>query len=344
MTRTSPLAAGLVAAWLSIGPAMAELPKPARDAFDYGDFAQAERLLEALLASETLDPETRHEALQRLGLARYFQDRTSPAEEAFLELLRHDPDHQLDAFYFPPAAVAFFDGVRERHAADLAPIRERLRAARGTDADANAPDEQPQQAEQPTSKPTTDPAPPMLPPAVPAPLQVVERTYIRTLERTTERSVPVLALMPFGLGQFQNGNRPLGALSGSLQAVAAVTSVAAFLVVEALRQPSGRFQPEVVPVAGAADAVKWWSAGAFYLLWGASAVEAAVHYVPERRVDERLSEESEPNDRIIDLAPARDAARSVDDTTSTSTTSTSTTSTSTYTDRTTPDGDAPQEP
>jgi hypothetical protein len=265
-----PLASWLLlwALWLP-APARAQSPeellKRAQDAFEYGDFKRTTQLLQGVPDGGALGEGDRIEAWRLLGLSNYYLENKTEAENALFGLLKQNPDYQLDPFYVPPAAVSFFDEVRKRNEQYLAPIRERRRAR------LKALEEEEQLRVEADRRRKEELARPPLPMLV---------------ERTTTQSSRLVASLPGGLGQFQNGNVPLGATLGALQLGAAIASIASYGLVEGLRGDNGRFAPAVVERARSADGVKWWAAGAFYLLWLAGAVEAHVNYVPTRVVGE----------------------------------------------------------
>ena len=80
----------------------------ARVTFEYGDYAQASKLLSALLEAGRFESlQMRAEAYRLLGLSLFYQGRKGDAYSAFLEYLYINPDAELDPFYVPPAAVSF---------------------------------------------------------------------------------------------------------------------------------------------------------------------------------------------------------------------------------------------
>src|SRR5256885_17218177 len=96
----------------------------ARVTFEYGDYAQASKLLSALVEAGRFDSlQTRAEAYRLLGLSLFYQGRKGEAYSAFLEYLYLDPDAELDPFYVPPNAVQFFDEVKKEAEPRLAPDR-----------------------------------------------------------------------------------------------------------------------------------------------------------------------------------------------------------------------------
>ncbi len=240
-----------------------EVLKEAHDAFEYGDFPKTVSLLKSVPAEQDLSESQRVQAYRMLGLAYFYLHRPADAENAMFELLKQDPDYQLDPFFVPPDAVAFFDQVRRRNEKYLAPIRklrhERLKA----------------EAEEAKMQ------------ALAEEQRRTALTKPRVLEETVAHSSVLLAWMPFGLGQFQNGSVKLGATFAATEVLAAVVSIGSYLLVDALRSSqTHRFSPPNYALAQKLDTAKWASGGAFYLLWLAGAVEANVDFAPDRVLSE----------------------------------------------------------
>ncbi|HEY4731476.1 MAG TPA: hypothetical protein VIH41_10125, partial [Myxococcales bacterium] len=73
--------------------AAADAMARARVTFEYGDYAQASKLLSALVEAGRFDSlQTRAEAYRLLGLSLFYQGRKGEAYKAFLEYLYIDPD------------------------------------------------------------------------------------------------------------------------------------------------------------------------------------------------------------------------------------------------------------
>jgi hypothetical protein len=103
-------------------PSAVEAMNRARVTFEYGDYAQASKLLAALVERGTLESATlRAEAYRLLGLSLFYQGRKGESHRAFLEYLYLEPNAELDPFYVPPAAVSFFDQVKKEAEPRLAP-------------------------------------------------------------------------------------------------------------------------------------------------------------------------------------------------------------------------------
>ncbi|MBN2718539.1 MAG: hypothetical protein JXX14_22030 [Deltaproteobacteria bacterium] len=183
----------------------------ARNAFDAGDYQEAasrfEGILEKGLDNEALLIETH----KYLGVSYIFLANQKNAEEQFLKLLNLDPDFSLDPLIFPIDVVDFFTSVKQKHALELAEI-----AA----AEARAEEAQ-KQAEEKRR------------------LEEIERlrttVYIGKHVKWHSRLV---ALMPFGAGQFQNGHRRKGLFFLSSELLLLSGCITTFALHESLRSGS----------------------------------------------------------------------------------------------------------
>jgi hypothetical protein len=162
----------------------------ARDAYAAHDWARAVQAFEALVGSE---PPSLHtpllieESRKYLAAAYVFAGRTDAARTQFERLLTADPEYELDASQFPEEVVQLFTSVREtmQHQAAEAADREALTT----------------QLEQERER---------------------ARRLLEIAESDVEASVETsrwLALVPFGAGQFQNGDDGLGWLFFATEAL-----------------------------------------------------------------------------------------------------------------------------
>lgn len=255
----------------------AQLLKMARDAFEYGDFARTARTLggQATRARFPLEAD-RIEAYRLLGLSYFYLFKKKPsdlslkenAQEAFFDLLKQNPDFELDPFYTPPEAVSFFDDVRRNNEKYLEPIRVRRDARiREQQLEENA------RLEAERRRREEQFVVPQQPPLI--------------VERELERPLFLAAMMPFGIGQFQNNDTKTGIAFLSGEIISAAISIISWSLIEMMRDPeSGRYSPELYGYANTLQSVKYWSAGAFYGLWLAGAVHAGVRFEPVRVVRE----------------------------------------------------------
>jgi tetratricopeptide (TPR) repeat protein len=242
-----------------------EALQQARAAFEFQDYARVEQLL-APVAEQVDNPQLRAEAYRLLGIARFYMGKSGAATAAFTELLKLNPDEELDPFYVSPRAIAFFDQVKRAKEPELRHIREqrqrdaeeRRRAAEAEQA-ARRQREQEEEARRLTA---------LRPPTI--------------LERRVVQREFWVSLMPFGIGQFQNGDQSLGTALATSQIVAGATSAGSALLIEALRDRStGKFQSGSYNIARNLQIAKWVSAGAFYALWIGGALQAAIKFKAE---------------------------------------------------------------
>ena len=258
-------------------PSAVEAMNRARVTFEYGDYPQASRLLAALVEVGRFESVSlRAEAYRLLGLSLFYQGRKGEAYSAFLEYLFLDPDAQLDPFYVPPAAVSFFEQVKKEAEPRLAPIRAQKRTEQ--EARQKAANEE---AERRHQRELDE-----------------ERRKLQQLSPSVERRVVQrefwVSMMPFGIGQLQNGDRTLGIALATAELITGAASGGSALLIEQLRDSgTGRFNnhgPGTTPylTASRLNVVKWASAGIFYALWAAGAVHAAVRFKPEEQLPDRL--------------------------------------------------------
>jgi len=98
-----------------------------------------------------------------------------------------------------------------------------------------------------------------------------------------------VSLLPFGLGQLQNGDRSLGYTLATLQVIFGAASAGSALLIEGLRDNSTqKFGATEYRIATKLEIVKWVGAAAFYGLWAGGAVDAAIHFKPETQLQDRL--------------------------------------------------------
>lgn len=258
--------------------------RQARANFDYRNYGPAADLAQELIDSRALERTSDQiETYRILGLSRFFQGRTEEARIAFINLLSLDPDFQLDPFYVPPQAVAFFERVRADNQSLLQPIRERRRAAQ----------EALRQEEEARAR--------LLNQGQAAQPQIIREQVVRPS--------PAVALLPFGVGQFQNGDTGLGVAFAVTEAVAAITSVSCYVWVESQRSSSGYFPSSVYSTAVTVRDVQIATGIAFFVLWAGGAVEAVLNLKAPTvvRVPESPAPESKPGLRAS-IAPTRSGA------------------------------------
>ncbi len=276
------------------GPEADETPiesmRKARAWFEYGDYASAAKLLSRLIEQGKFEAaDLRGEAFRLLGLSHFYLGHNKDAGRAFLEMLLLNPDAELDPFYVPPPAVAFFEQVKHDAEPQLAPLRRarlaeeearKKRAVAEAQARERLDEEDEQRRQQQQSAPQN---------------AVVEK-------RVVQREFWV-SLLPFGMGQIQNGDRTLGIALATSETIAGATSAGSALLIESLRDGStGTFNASVYPLARRLNVAKWVGAGLFYALWIGGAIQASVRYQPETPLDDRAAA-PRPAPRPLDSAP-----------------------------------------
>lgn len=239
--------------------------------FDYGDYPAVSRILTRLDVNGIESQELRIDAYRLLGLSLFYQGKRGEAYRAFLELLYLDPDFQMDPFYVPPAAAEAFNEVRHDAEAQLAPLRAQRHAEQ--EAKRRALEEE---AARRKARELED-----------------EQRRMTALAPVVERRVVShefwVTMLPFGVGQLQNGDRTLGIGLATGQVVAGATSAGSALLIEGLRDNgTGKFGAGNYPLATRLNVAKWVGAGIFYALWIGGAIHAAVNFQPEAAPVDRL--------------------------------------------------------
>jgi hypothetical protein len=200
------VAAALAGALIAVGPTGPAPATPAaRDAFDRGrtafgraEYQRAIEVLHPLLYPDVLlDSEGEVvQARRMLGVAYLFENKPDEARREFRKLLELRPDYRFDPLLDPQRVVDFFNGVLKEEEATIAEIEKRRRQR-----DKKLADER-----------QRDAARLRLPP-----------TIVRY-----ERHSFAVNFIPFGAGQFQNGQRRKGWLFFGAEALLGALSVGAF--------------------------------------------------------------------------------------------------------------------
>ncbi|NUN13432.1 MAG: hypothetical protein HUU55_07330 [Myxococcales bacterium] len=245
MERVSPIlklfsVVVLICLWDSGGAVWAQAPdnafEEAENTFRYQDYRRAVQLYEALLVSgaNTTDPERMLIIREHLGASRWFLKEWSGAEKEFTALLLAAPTVQLNSFYYPPELVVFFNNLRDRLLGQgvlkLEPEKEPVK---------------------------TEDKPPVV--------------AVKTIETVTiEKNPLITAFIPFGVGQFQNGDTAAGIGFLASETVALASTIATyFLILE------NRSNPDV---ARDYEIAFWVSEGIFVGLVAAGIIEAVVNH------------------------------------------------------------------
>jgi tetratricopeptide (TPR) repeat protein len=155
----------------------------ARNAFDAGEYRKAASRFEAMIEKGLDNEALLMETHKYLGVCYIFLADEKNAEDQFLKLLNLDPNFKLDPLVFPIDVVDFFTAVQRKHALELKEIAEA--EARAEEARKKAEEKR----------------------------RLEEIEQLRTtvyLERHVKWHSRLVAVMPFGAGQFQNGHKRKG--------------------------------------------------------------------------------------------------------------------------------------
>jgi hypothetical protein len=194
-----------------------------RTAFDRGEYARAIEILRPLLYPEIrLESEGQVvQAHRMLGVAHLFEKQNDLAAQEFRKLLQLRPDYRFDPLLDPPQVVDFFNGVLHDYEAELAKIEGRRRQA---------------EVEERRQRDARERAR--------SGASVVERHYVRNSFS--------INFIPFGAGQFQNGERRKGwtfLVSESALAAVSVASLTANFALYGAR-PHRACLPRPMPALG----------------------------------------------------------------------------------------------
>jgi tetratricopeptide (TPR) repeat protein len=260
--------------------------KRARDRYEFGAYADAAGASREVLSRSIDLPEPLAiEAWRILGLAEYQLGNKGAARAAFVQLLSIDPDQVLDPFLVPPPVVDFFDNVRAEAEPELAPLRERKKQLK----------EQERLADE-------------------ARRRLLAEELIRSGPPSkiiiVQEHIYMLNFLPFGVGQFQNGDTTKGIIIAVSQVVLGAVNLGAIFAHNAIADdPSRRCSVSTltncsnppIPDSDRAllqniDVVKYVSAGLFWGVYVYGVADSLIHYVP------RIETEITPTKAAIKLS------------------------------------------
>lgn len=253
----------------------------ARELYEKGQYDKARERFELLLEGDVSSRLTSDalvlESRKYLGLCYLFLQRAAEAEQQFILLLEAEPNYQLDPVAHPKVAYTAFDQARRR-------LQRRLQAERRADEQQKG--KKRQQADRTA--------------------MLLQLAQTETVEQRHSRGV---AAIPFGVGQFQNGDRALGIAMATLQSTFLATSVATFLLHSSLydANPAQSELDQARRTERALRATNWVSLSLFAVLAIAGVIDAQLRFKPsERRTRKRrLPDELTPPKAV--LAPAASA-------------------------------------
>jgi hypothetical protein len=170
-----------------------------KNAFDRGEFARAVEIIHPLLYPELrLQSDNQIVLAHRvLGVAYLFEKREAQAKVEFRKLLQIAPDYHFDPLLDPPEVVDFFNLIRKEYSGELAKLeakRSEVEKARERDR---------AECEKVRAGPSV-------------------------IEKRVGRNSFAVSFLPFGAGQFQNGQRRKGWAFLGAEGVLGAASLAAF--------------------------------------------------------------------------------------------------------------------
>lgn len=211
----------------------------ARNEYAYGNYDAAIEKLHALLYPMRLSTDEQvMEARQYLALSYYLTEHLSAAKEEFAKLLFLNPDFELDPFSVAPPVVELFESLRRDLQKELDQIRrQRIEQKRG---------------------------------------QKDTAGILRTVEvHITERS-DFASFMPFGVGQFQNGDVAWGLFFAVVETALLAANVTCYLA--ALNM--NHYSVSAARTAQALQVAQYGSLALFGVTWSVGAFQARVNFSP----------------------------------------------------------------
>jgi len=233
----------------------------ARRNYDKQNYAKAAKGLESLVGGvvpRATNTVVRLEARKYLGATYLFQGKKEAARAQFRSLLEEDPDYDIDPVAFPEAVVQTFQEVKKEVSAEVA-RKDALEAARRQRERSNEIGQLVRQQQR---------------------IQALEElAATETVEKVNSRWI---AALPFGVGQFQNGDRELGIMFAVTESAFLVASIATFIGHNSLRDENPA--PEQIERAQRVEKAlrigNWVSVGALVSFAVAGVIEAEVRFKP----------------------------------------------------------------
>lgn len=211
----------------------------ARNEYAYGNYDKAVRTLSSLLYPMALSTDAQViEARQYLALSYYLTERAADAREEFAKLLFVDPDFQLDPYAVAPPVIEMFEEIRSDLREQLDVIRHRRSEAK---------------------------------------LQEPQRVgFKRIIETTVTEKSDIATLLPFGVGQFQNGQTGWGFVFASLELLLLAVNIGSYLWTSNI----GDYPPEQRKLVNALTVSQYASAALVGVVWSLGVFHARLHFVP----------------------------------------------------------------
>lgn len=226
----------------------------AKNEYAYGHYAQAIEQLNALLYPMRLSTDDQViEARKYLGLCYYLTGKVTAASEEFKKLLYLSPDYELDPYAIAPPVIELFELTRDKHKPELDAIRQRK-----TD----------EQIKKPAG-------------------QGVKRTIT---ERSLERS-DFATFMPFGVGQFQNGDIGWGAFFAATELVLLAANIGAYLWAASYGPTYYDDRDDVRRRVQALTVAQYAAAGLLGVTWSLGVFHARLNFEPTLELPRSVKDE-----------------------------------------------------
>ncbi|MDB4968749.1 MAG: tetratricopeptide repeat domain protein [Myxococcales bacterium] len=254
-----------------------------RTAYDRGDYSRAIDTIRPLLyPSIELGTEDEVVTAHRLlALSYFFVNKPKEAEQEVTSLLALRPGFELDPIVDPPVAVRFFDDVRRRQLDRVNALKQREKE----EVERDRIREERRSAEAKAK---------------------AERIYV---DRVVERHSRLVALLPFGAGQAQNGHNRKAIAFGVGEAILGAASLAAYLAIDYTYpvDPTSlhrQFKPEDKNTATALITLQIAAGAAFWatVLWGI--LDAQLYFKREVVRDTRERSTPPPKRGKLSIIPA----------------------------------------
>lgn len=110
-----------------------------------------------------------------------------------------------------------------------------------------------------------------------------DKTCEKVHEQVVRRS-RVASFMPFGIGQFENGEKTKGVLFMTGQAITLGTNIGAYLAIEYMRKADGRFSQDDAKKARTLRIVQYAGLGAFAALMVIGIIDSQVNFKQEEKM------------------------------------------------------------
>lgn len=214
----------------------------AKNEYAYGNYAEAaERLRSLLYPMRLVSDDQVIEARKYLALSYYLLDRLDEVGEEFAKLLYLDPDYDLDPFTVAPPVIETFETVRKQLQPELDVIRQRR-------SDAQLGEQQ---------------------------LRGIRRTITTKITEHSELGT----ILPFGVGQFQNGQMGWGLIFAGTELALASANIGAYLTARR-HSVYDEKDSDARRLVQQLTVVQYASAAMLGLVWSLGVFHARLHFVP----------------------------------------------------------------